>query len=287
MNNDFEKKVRMIPLFIAILLTIYLIICYAVIDFAISVFLLFLMIIILNIALWYILCHQIDKNEKEPSFIYTFIEVSYIALMGVMVLMIFFNIISKKYVLDEDEKYHYMIVFGAGVNVDDKKNYIINKRIEKAIEYAKNDSSIKFVLSGSKGENDILEEANYMKDYMVRNGVKEDKILLDLFANNTYENINNSLYIIQQDILKRNIYESFIKRPFNTSKKEFDLGLINIGFISSDFHICRINMMARKNGIKNPYDIIVPTRPFFYLYYYMRENLSMFKAFVLGQLKLF
>lgn len=285
MSHKLIKKIlRFIPLIIAILFVLYIAICYSVIDFSLSIFIVFLGIIVLNILLFYVITHPIDRKERGPSFIHTFIVVSYIVCMGSLIIMTLCNIFSKKYVLPNKQKFNYMIVFGAGINVDDNQNYVINKRIEKAIEYAKKDPSIKFVLSGSKGKNDLMSEANYMRDYMVKSGVNEDKILLDLFANNTYENIDNSLYIIQQDILKRNKYESFISRPFDTKRDEFDLGLINIGFISSDFHIWRINMMALKKGIRKPYDVPVSTIPFFYIYYYIRENLSVFKAYALGQI---
>lgn len=287
MSNIWRKEnIKYIPLIVAIFLIIYLCLCYIIIDFSIIIMLYVVGIAILNILLYYILSHPIDERKDPPNFFYIFIKILYVTVIGFSLLLMIINIFSAKLTLPKDEKFQYMIVFGAAVSEDERKNNVVNKRIEKAIEYYKKDNNIIFVLSGGKGENELLEEANYMKETMINAGVKADKILVDIFSTNTFENITNSLTIIQNDMLKRNVYESFLDRPISIGTGHYDIEQLNIGFISSEFHMFRINMMARKNGIKKPYDVIVNTNPFYLLYYYLRENLSIYKAFLLGELKL-
>lgn len=83
----------------------------------------------------------------------------------------------------------------------------------------KKNNKTKFVLSGAKGKNEFIEEAFYMRNYMLSKGIPNDRILVDIFSNNTYENINNSLYIIKEDMIIRNRHENIFGRPF---KKDID-----------------------------------------------------------------
>lgn len=281
-----KENIKYIPLLLAGFLIIYPILCYMIIDFSLIIMLYFIGLAVLNILLFYTLAYPINYKERGPSFLHIFIKVSYVFAASFTVILILINIFIPKPTIPPNQKYQYMVVFGANVSVDERKNYVLNKRIEKAVEYYKKDNNIIFVLSGGKGENELLEEATYMKEYMMSKGVRKEKILIDIFSTNTYENISNSLSIIESDIIKRNKYESFLNRPISTRTGKYDLEQINIGFISSDFHMWRITMMAKRSGIKKPFNVPVATRPFYLLFYYMRENLSLFKAFLLGELKL-
>ena len=161
----------------------------------------------------------------------------------------------------------------------------MNSRLDTAIDFAKKNVKSKFVLTGAKGIDEPIAEAVYMKDYMIKRGINENRILVDPFSVNTSENINNSLNLIIDDVIKRNRAENLIPRPFKRNSKKFDMDFINIGFMSNEFHLTRINMMARKRGISTPYDIKCHTNLLYVPYLYVRENLSLFKAFVLSQLK--
>ena len=163
----------------------------------------------------------------------------------------------------------------------------MNSRIDKAIEYSKIYKRCKFVLTGARGANEPIEEAIYMKNYMTDRGMDERRLIIDTYSYNTYQNVYNSLNLIKKDVLIRNKKERIITRPFKSTDKEyFDLDFLNIGFMSSEFHLTRINMMAKKVGIYRPYDISCNTRNLYKPYMYIREDLSLFKAFVLNQLKL-
>ena len=55
--------------------------------------------------------------------------------------------------------------------------------------------------------------------------------------------------------------------------------------MSSEFHLTRISLMAKKYGILRPYSIPCETKALYKPYLYVREDLSLFKALVLNQLK--
>lgn len=279
-NNYFEK----ICLIVAIILLIYIIVCNFFVTFSLTVTLYFATMIFLLFALAYTYRFPIKKSERGPSFRYVFIKVASLLFFSATFLILIFNIFYPKRLLSKEKRFDYIIVFGAGITSG--KNEIMNNRLEKAVEYADIYKNCKFVLTGAKGKEEPIEEAIYMKNYMAKYGVSERRVIVDPFSTNTEENIENAFELIYNDVMKRNIRERIVVRPFKFKKGYFDMDFLNIGFMSSDFHLTRINMMARKQGVREPYSINCNTNILYMPYMYIRENLSIFKALVLNQLKL-
>lgn len=280
MKNKILKKAYLI---LALITFLYIIICVLLMRFSISVFIYFMTAVALFLGLYYTEKFPINPEEDEPSAVHIFIKISSLLFFGITIMLILFNIMYVKPKLPNDQKYDYIIVFGAGIT---GKNEIINSRIDNAITYAKKYDRCRFVLTGAKGTDEPIEEAYYMMKYMVDRGVREDRIIVEPFSVNTYQNISNSLELIKEDIKRRNARDRIIKRPFISRKGVYDLDFINIGFMSSEFHMTRIVMMAKKAGINSAYSIPCATRPLYVVYMYIRENLSLFKSFVLSQVKL-
>ncbi|MBQ2205452.1 MAG: YdcF family protein [Lachnospiraceae bacterium] len=267
---------------VAFIIFVYIIICDILMTFSISMNMCFFAGIILLVLFNYLINNPVRKEVRSPSFFYIFIKVSTILYFATMTAGICFNVFSQKNFLDDKMHFDYIIVFGAGIS--ENKNEIMNGRLEKAIEYAKRYNRCKFVLTGAKGENEPITEAAYMSKYMGERGVAGNRIIVDPFSINTNENIVNSLELIRKDAIKRNARDGIITRPFLNTPGKFDLDFMHIGFMSSDFHLTRINMMAKKYGIHLPYDIVCETKLLYRPYLYVRENLSLYKAFVLKQL---
>ena len=280
---NFIKKY--IYLIFAILIFIYLCFCDIMMTISISMNLCFITAIGLLILLYYIVNHPIDEKESSPSFFYIFVKTAAkLYFIGIFSVILFNVLYPKNSINEQEQSYDYIIVFGAGIA--NGKNEIMNTRLDLAISYAKKYKRTKFVLTGARGIEEPIEEAVYMRNYMVDNGIDDRRIIIDPFSVNTYENIYNSLNLIKKDVLRRNPRENIVTRPFRNVNDKFDLDFLNIGFMSSEFHITRINMLAKKLGIYRPYDIPCKTRNIFKPYLYVREDLSLFKAFVLNQIKI-
>ena len=277
---------KYIYLILAIIIAVYIFLCDILMTFSFSMNIVFLTAVILLVMISYIINFPLEKEIRGPSFVRILTIVVSIFFFSGIIFILVFNLIYPKHSLNaKNQEYAYIIVFGAGVQ--ENKNEIMNSRVDKAIEYSKLYKRCKFVLTGARGANEPIEEAIYMKNYMTERGMDEKRIIIDTYSYNTYENVYNSLNLIKKDIVQRNKREQIITRPFkNTDKDYFDLDFLNIGFMSSEFHLSRINMMAKKFGIYIPYDIACHTRNIYKPYMYIREDLSLFKAFVLNQLKL-
>ena len=270
---------------IAIILFIYLAFCDAVMSISLTMNLCFIAASTLLIMLQICINNPVDEEESEPSFFHIFTKVATTMFFSAFLIITLFNLLYPKNTIDEaaNEKYDYIIVFGAGIS--NGKTLVMNSRLDNAIEYAKKYRRCKFVLTGAKGEEEPIEEAVYMRNYMVDRGISDSLIIIDPYSVNTQENIYNALTLIRKDVFRRNPKERIITRPFKSDENRFDLDFLNIGFMSSEFHLTRINLMAKKYGIYKPYDIACETKAIYKPYLYIREDLSLIKAFVLNELK--
>ena len=281
MINFIKKKIFLI---FASIILVYTIICDLLMTFSMSMNAVLAIAFVLCLLLYYMINNPLNREERSPSFIRTFVIVySIFFFVGIMSIILFNIFYPKHYLNEEKQKYDYIIVFGAGVS--ENKTEIMNSRIRQAVEYSKRFPRCKFVLTGARGGDELIEEALYMRNYMVEHGIDDKRILIEPLSINTSENVFNSLNMIKKDVIKRNARENIITRPFKDKDDYFDLDFLNIGFMSSDFHLSRIDMMAKKLGIHRPYNIVCNTKLLYKPYLYIREDLSFFKAAVLGQIK--
>lgn len=253
-------------------------------TFSLTMNAVFITAIVLFVLMYYLVSNPLNLKERGPSFRRIFIKVFAVFYFFGITALILFNIYYPKHYLNtNDQHYDYIIVFGAGIS--ENKTEIMNSRINKAVEYSKIYPHCKFVLTGAKGGNELIEEAIYMRNYLKDRGIDDKRLLIDPNSINTNENILNSLNLIKKDIIRRNARENIITRPFKNTDDHFDLDFLNIGFMSSEFHLTRINMMAKKIGIGRPYNIPCETKNLYKPYLYIREDLSIFKALILNQIK--
>ena len=154
----------------------------------------------------------------------------------------------------------YVIVLGAKVEGREPSR-TLKKRLDQAIEYAERNPNTFLVLSGGKGEDEEISEAQAMYEYLRFNGVPENQLLLEMRSTNTVENIQYSLEAIRKqenwkDSVFRQIFGDVAQNAYSPGD---DLDSIHIGILTSDFHLFRAKAIARKQGVKNVYGIAAPT----------------------------
>lgn len=66
---------------------------------------------------------------------------------------------------------------------------VLRKRLDKAVEYLKANPDTKVIVSGGKGANEPMAEAEGMYGYLVQAGIEEERILLEDKSRSTYENL--------------------------------------------------------------------------------------------------
>ena len=101
--------------------------------------------------------------------------------------------------LPRRRQYDYIIIHGAGLD-GPRPTPLLAGRIDKALElWKKQHQHGKFVVSGGQGADEIVSEAQAMRDYLLEKGVPAAAILMEDKSTTTWENLRYSLAIINAD----------------------------------------------------------------------------------------
>ncbi|MBQ2841807.1 MAG: YdcF family protein [Clostridia bacterium] len=119
-----------------------------------------------------------------------------------------------------------VIVLGKGLD-GDKVPPNLAKRLDKAIDYHKKNPRALIVVSGGKGNDEKLSEAQAMFDYLVSKGIPEEIIIKEDKSTTTYEN-----FVFSTEIIREKLGENY-----------------SLAFISNRFHIYRAERLAKSIGI--------------------------------------
>lgn len=146
-----------------------------------------------------------------------------IAFIGYMSYSILYLFIPK------NKNYDFIIIHGAGLYNGSQVTPLLKKRIDKAVEayhQAKN-PNIKLIVSGGKGSDEKISEAQAMRNYLLSNTtIPEDRILLEDKSKTTYENL----------LYSKQLGKQFIPNP-------------TFLFVTNDYHIYRTSAYAKQIGM--------------------------------------
>ena len=140
------------------------------------------------------------------------------------------NIMAAKHKPNFDKDF--IIVLGCKVRADGTLTPLLKARVDKAIEFAKEQKeksgkSIVFIPSGGKGQDEVISEAEAMKNYLIENGISEENIAIEGEATNTAQNMKFS----------KNIIDEINKDG-------------NIIFSTTNYHVFRSGVIANNEGIE-------------------------------------
>ena len=192
-----------------------------------------------------------DLNSAGP-YIYNFLEtfvyliVTYLECILIATIVIAIKSIKKKTEYNKD----YMIILGCKIKEDGTLTPLLRGRVDKALKFRKEQlkatgKDLIFIPSGGKGNDEIISEAEAMKNYLLESGIKEEKILVENQSTNTYENIKFSNKLI-------------------SNKKS------SIGFSTTNYHVLRAGLIATEQGLKIE-GIGSKTKSYFMINAFIRE----------------
>lgn len=122
----------------------------------------------------------------------------------------------------------YLVVLGAKVR-QDGPSVSLWDRIYETVSYLNAHPDTIAIVSGGQGEDEPITEAKSMHDELVKLGISEDRIWMEHKATSTDENLRYSLDLIE---------EKTGRRPQT------------LGVLSSEYHLFRASLMAKKLGIE-------------------------------------
>ncbi len=98
---------------------------------------------------------------------------------------------------DETVHVDYAIVLGAGLQ-GEVPSLTLTKRLDKGVEFLKKNPHVTVIVSGGQGIGETISEAAAMKKYLIRNGIAEDRIILEEKSTSSIENLLFSKQLLDE-----------------------------------------------------------------------------------------
>ena len=163
------------------------------------------------------------------------------------------GIIAAKHIPRYDKDY--VIIPGCQIRKDGSLTPLLRARVDKAVEFAaaqeeKTGKAPAFVVSGGKGSDEIISEADAMRNYLLSRGIEGRRILTEAKSRDTEENIRFSADLIRQEAENA-----------------------RIAFSTTNYHVFRTGNIAWESGIGME-GIGAGTKAYFWINAFIREYIA-------------
>lgn len=174
----------------------------------------------------------------------------------------------------------YVIVLGARVR-GAKISNSLKQRLDRAIEYSEEYPNTVLVLSGGKGPGEDISEARAMYEYLQYNGIPADKLLIEDQSSDTVQNIEFSSAVIERQEYNREQAARAHLMEFYRERQDGDT--IKIGILTSNYHIFRAELIARKLDVETV-GVAASCDPILAVHLWIREAFAVLKDKFMGRL---
>ncbi len=197
-----------------------------------------------------------SQSDKVSSFVSillrrTFGKVALIAaaiiIAAFLILAVLLSVLMIKAQLNKPVGDTTVVVLGCKVR-GERPSRMLRYRLDKACEYLKDNENTVCIVSGGKGKDEAISEAQCMFNYLTNKGIPADRVIMEDKSTNTYQNIAFSKEIIKQ----RNLPE-------------------NITIVTDGFHQYRASYIAKRCKVIKSYSLSAKTELFFLPTYWVRE----------------
>lgn len=211
-------------------------------------YLVWIILSILSLLLFFMLHYKLF--DKIPII---FKKILFIVFTIILIIFLVseFLIISKMYI-KEKNNLDYIIVLGAQV-YENRPSSVLKYRLDKAITYLNENPNTLCIVSGGQGDNEPFSEGYGMKEYLVKNNINENRIIIEDKSKSTKENLIYSNKII------------------NDKTK-------TIGIVTNNFHMYRALLIAKKENI-NAYGVVASSKVLYLPNNLLREFLALIKYY--------
>ncbi len=193
-----------------------------------------------------------------PAFLWRIILI--LTCIGLVYFCIVEIPIIKNARTDRDAERPYVIVLGAAV-YGDSPSLTLVRRLQGALDYLKRYPDSVAIVSGGMGKGENITEAKAMHDWLVRNGIAEERIIQEPRATSTKENLAYS---------------------FDLIRERGDDPDGNVAIVSSAYHLFRAKSMARLQGVEAAGVAAPWGRTMVMLNYFIREAFGVTHLWVFG-----
>lgn len=150
-----------------------------------------------------------------------------------------------------------VLVLGCQVR-GQRPSKMLKRRLDAAIDYINGHEDIPVIVSGGKGYDEEISEALCMRNYLVENGISDEKIIMEDKSTTTDENLEFSMAILDE-----------MKLPHS------------IILITDGYHQYRAQLIAEKHGAEKIGSASADTELRFIPTYWVREWFGIFQQLFL------
>mgnify|MGYP002515835921 CR=1 FL=1 len=197
-----------------------------------------------------------DNGKKAVRYIFRTVLIIYAALVAYAVILSAFMIANMNDAPEKDGS-RTVIVLGCQVRRDGP-SLMLSRRIDAAYNYLSEDEKADCIVSGGKGDNEHISEAEAMYEVLVNDGIAQSRITKEDKSSSTYENL-----LFSKQILEDN------GKP------------LRIAVVTDGFHQWRARLQAEGLG----YDVkcVSAATPWYLIpVYWVREWFALSYLFVFG-----
>lgn len=166
-------------------------------------------------------------------------------------------VIFSRMVPQKKKRADQIIILGAQVRGRRVTNSL-KRRLDAALSYLENYPETQVIVSGGRGKGEDISEAEAMAQYLIAKGVDSHRIIREDQSTSTREN-------------------------FRFSRKFLDAENSVTGIVTNDFHICRAEMIAKREGYRKLIRIPASSNPVFQLNYLVREFFAILAMVIRGR----
>ena len=139
------------------------------------------------------------------------------------------DLIAARYHADPDRDY--LLVLGCGLKKDGTPTPLLRGRLDLALKFDEEQQAAAgkkavFIVSGGQGQDEVCSEAASMRDYLLRQGIPEERILSEDRSTDTTENMR------------------FSSRLLGEAAKD-----AAIAFFTTNYHVFRAGLKSRQAGM--------------------------------------
>lgn len=150
-----------------------------------------------------------------------------------------------------------IVVLGARVYPDGRMSLVLRERVDAALDAWREGLAPNIIVCGARGSDEPRPEALAMAEYLIAEGIPEDRVIVDTASYDTRQNIANAAKIMRS--------------------KDWQSAII----VTSDYHLERALWMANSAGM-HATGIAAPTPHTFRAWWWgrMRETISWVLYFI-------
>lgn len=161
---------------------------------------------------------------------------------------------------DGQDGLSYLVVLGAQMK-ENGPSVALQRRLDRAYDYLVKNPDTLCVVSGGQGSNEPVSEAQGMKDYLLKRGIAQERIIMEDQSRDTQQNLAFSRTLIPAEVTK-------------------------VGIVTSNFHVYRSVQLAKRQGFADAQGLAATSGIYFLPNNMLREFFGIMKDWVFGNMKL-